>query len=315
MTPPEQADQAQDEAPTEIIAEDALEQRVVPFMGDDLAAARTEAGGIYLSLPGICRALGLTAQAQLRRITRTPNLRRALRRIPLETRGGPQIVNCLRLDKVALWLAGVETLSVKEQYRAKIEAYQEELAPLAMQVFMRSVGIAPAPQPSAPPAPTAPPNSQLAERVAEIAEQMDALTSVLMFMREHMNAQLAQLASNHEQINSLSGRLDDAVTLLEMLTTRQQSEPKNALGTQPAPNLTTAHIRAIQEQIDRMVQETRRLPSPLSHFMIYGRLKRRFHASSYREIPDDRYEEILDFLLDELRRALNGEEPEQDNPF
>jgi hypothetical protein len=280
-------------------------------MGDDLTAARTEAGSIYLSLPGICRALGLTTQAQLRRITRTPNLRRALRRIPLETRGGPQIVNCLRLDKVALWLAGIETLSVKEQYRAKIEAYQEELAPLAMQIFMRSIGIVPM-------QPTVPADSQLAEQVAELAEQMDALTSVLMFMREHMNAQLAQLAANNEQINTLSGRLDDAVTLLEMLAARQETAPrqnKNAPAIDSAFQLTPTHVRAIQEQIDRMVQETRRLPSPLSHFMIYGRLKRRFHASSYREIPDERYEEILDFLLDELRRALTNQDPEQGGLF
>lgn len=309
--PQEPSDLEQDEAPAEIVSEEALEQRIVPFMGDDLAAARTEAGSIYLSLPGVCRALGLTTQAQLRRITRTPNLRRALRRIPLETRGGPQIVNCLRLDKVALWLAGIETLSVKEQYRAKIEAYQEDLAPLAMQVFMRSIGIVPA-------QPTIMADSQLAEQVAELAEQMDALTSVLLFMREHMNAQLSQLAANNEQINTLSGRLDDAVTLLEMLATRQetaQRQNKNAPATDSALQLTPAHVRAIQEQIDRMVQETRRLPSPLSHFMIYGRLKRRFHASSYREIPDESYEEVLDFLLDELRRALTNQDPERGGLF
>jgi len=40
-------------------------------MGDDLAAAMAPGGSIYISLPGMCAALGLSTQAQLRRIERT----------------------------------------------------------------------------------------------------------------------------------------------------------------------------------------------------------------------------------------------------
>jgi hypothetical protein len=44
-----------------------------------------------------------------------------------------QRMNCLPVDKAALWLAGVETNSVELGLRAKIEMYQEELAPVAIQ--------------------------------------------------------------------------------------------------------------------------------------------------------------------------------------
>jgi hypothetical protein len=175
-------DQGQDDANAEleIPREQAIEQQPVSFLGDDLAAAMTAGGAIYITLPGVCRALGLNTQAQFRRITRTPSLAKHLRVIPLETRGGVQSVNCMRVDKVALWLAGVETLKVKVQFRAKIEAYQDELAPVAMQVFLRSMSVSeeqlvPA---SADPA------------VRAIAEQIDELAGVVTLLREHLAALL-----------------------------------------------------------------------------------------------------------------------------
>jgi hypothetical protein len=57
-----------------IIQERAVEQRPIPFMGDELAAARTAAGAIYITLPGMCRALGLDQRAQIRRIERSQAL-------------------------------------------------------------------------------------------------------------------------------------------------------------------------------------------------------------------------------------------------
>src|SRR5437588_5041897 len=87
----------------------ALEQRVVPFMGDELAAALTQNGGIFISLPGMCNALGLNIKGQTQRIKRTKELALGFRRIPLNTKGGRQVTNCLRLDKLGLWLAGIET--------------------------------------------------------------------------------------------------------------------------------------------------------------------------------------------------------------
>ena len=126
-------------APTE---EDyPLEQRVIPFMGDELAAALTQTGGIYISLPGMCGALGLNARGQLQRIQRTNELAIGLRRIPIQTKGGRQVLNCLRIDKLGLWLAGIETARVKSQFRAKLDAYHQKLAPVAIQIFLSMAGV------------------------------------------------------------------------------------------------------------------------------------------------------------------------------
>jgi hypothetical protein len=43
-----------------ILEEQATEQQLVPFMGDALAAVMATGGSIYISLPGMCVALGLS---------------------------------------------------------------------------------------------------------------------------------------------------------------------------------------------------------------------------------------------------------------
>lgn len=287
-------------AELEIPRERAIEQRPVPFLGDDLAAAMTAGGAIYISLPGMCRALGLGTQAQFQRIQRTAALAKGLRVIPLQTRGGVQSVNCLRVDRVALWLAGVEPSRVKPAFRAKIEAYQDELAPVAMQVFLRIAGVSEAQfvPASADPA------------VRALAEQIDELSGVVAYLREH----LAALLAVPEQVQGLALRLDTAIALLESLAARQDTaEGQIARIDARTQRLTPAHARAVQEQVNRMVRETAHLPPPaqLTYVIIYGRLKHRFRAGSYSEIPDERFEAVMVFLRDELRRATNGEAPEQ----
>ena len=89
----------------DISEEQVIEQQIIPFMGDDLAAALAPGGNIYITLPGICTALGLNTRGQLQRIQRTRTLSKGLRRIPIKTKGGFQQLNCLRIDLVALWLA------------------------------------------------------------------------------------------------------------------------------------------------------------------------------------------------------------------
>jgi hypothetical protein len=295
----DQSQEAEEAPSTDIPQEQAVEQRPVPFLGDELAAALTAGGSIYITLPGMCRALALNTQAQLRRMLRTPTLARGLRMIPIDTRGGKQSINCLRVDKIALWLAGIEPTRVKPEYRAKIEAYQEELAPIAMQVFMRVAGIT---------------TSQLVPAVADpqvavLADQIDTLTDVVTFLREHMEALLASSGQ-------VSLRLDQAISLLEALAERQDTaETQIARIDERTQRLTPAHARAVQDLVDRIVHETAHERTPLLHYMIYGRLKRRFRASTYKEIADDRYNDVMTFLQELLSQATGGAAPEQGSLF
>jgi hypothetical protein len=301
----EQDERELDDTSAEIVAEQALEQRPIPFMGDDLAAARTAEGAIYVTLPGMCRALGLNAQAQYRRIGRTSTLAKGLRAIPLDTGSGVKATYCLRVDRVALWLGGIETSRIKPAYRAKIEAYQDELAPIAMQVFMRSLGVQPAPQPSTAPAVT---NAE----IAEIRSQIETLYGVANLLQEH----LAGLLSLPGQVAGLNDQMGQALAMLTALAERQQSaESQIERIDERTQRLAPAHARAVQEQITRMVQDTKRLADPLTYTIIYGRLKHHWRVSTYKEIADEQYPAVMAYLQDELRRVLAGEGPAQQGLF
>jgi hypothetical protein len=219
-------------------------------------------------------------------------------------------MQALSLDVLPGYLFTIDENRIKPEARDDVILFQRECVKALAEHFAHK-------RRDALPALAAPQALSLADpQLAEIAEQLDTLTSVMLFMREHLQDQQTQLMENNQQINAVSMRLDDAVALLESLAARQTTaETTIARIDERTARLTPAHARAIQEQVDRMVQETRRLPAPLSHFIIYGRLKRRFRASSYREIADERYEQILDFLFEELRRALAGETPEQGSLF
>jgi ORF6C domain len=272
----------QRELAIDIPEEQASQQALIPLLDDELTAAMTTAGNIFVSVPGICKALGLNARPQLLRLQRT---------------------YCLRVDRVALWLAGMETTRIKDEtLRAKIEYYQDELVPVATEVFMRVVGLAPSHM-----IPTHDPG------VLALAEQIDTLTDVAHFLREHMQGVL-------EAQGQVSLQLEKAVQLLEALTSRQEStETRLAKIDERTQRLTPTHVGQVQVQVEQlaraMTQRQSRLSLAQAHALIYGRLKMSFQVGSYKETPDERFEEIMRYLRDELQQVLGGRLPEQSELF
>jgi hypothetical protein len=54
----------------EITTLEAIEQKVICFLEDELVAARAEDGHIYVSLRHLCQALGLDRYGQVQRVQR-----------------------------------------------------------------------------------------------------------------------------------------------------------------------------------------------------------------------------------------------------
>jgi hypothetical protein len=134
---------------------------------------------------------------------------------------------------------------------------------------------------------------------------------------------MAAIHATGEQITGLSLRLDQAVQLLESLVNQQlalstRQEDTDVLVAridERTQGLTPTHQRQVQTFVDRMVRETQHHPTPLTYSLIYGRLKSRFLVGSYKEIPDEKFEELLAYLAAELRRATGGQSPEQGRMF
>jgi hypothetical protein len=110
------------------------------------------------------------------------------------------------------------------------------------------------------------------------------------------------------------------VQLLEALTSRQEStETRLAKIDERTRRLTPTHVRQVQVQVEQlaqaMVQRQSRLSLAQAHALIYGRLKTNFQVGSYKETPDERFEEIMRYLRDELQQVLGGRLPEQSELF
>ena len=284
--------------------EQPTDQQIIPFVGDSLVAALTEQGNIYISLPGMCAALGLDSRGQLQRIQRHEVLAASLRRIPLATPGGRQLTYCLRVDTLALCLAGVETKRIKEEFKAKIVAYQRELAPVATQVFLRVMGL-----PARAVTPTDDP------RLIALAEQYDNIMAVAAFLRDHMDSIQAQT----QQVAEVTVRLAEVAAIFEKLADQQQqlqvrqdvAEERLAHVDERTTQLTPAHKRQVQLFVEQMVKSTQGGSRPMDYSSIYWGVKRRFNVGSYTEVADEAFDNLMGYLRDELRRATSGQAPEQ----
>jgi hypothetical protein len=74
-------------------------QKAVTFYGDTLIAIRKDdIGAIFVPLARLCNSLGIAHARQAQRIREHPVLSRGFETLNIETPGGPQEAQCLRLD-------------------------------------------------------------------------------------------------------------------------------------------------------------------------------------------------------------------------
>jgi hypothetical protein len=111
------------------------EQKAVDFYGDELVAIRAEDGRVYVSVRHLTDALGLSTQAQTRRINRHSVLEKGFIVAKMATIKGDRPANWLRVDLVPLWLSGVSTKSVKDEIRGKLDRFQQEAAAVLWEAF------------------------------------------------------------------------------------------------------------------------------------------------------------------------------------
>jgi hypothetical protein len=198
----------------------------------------------------------------------------------------------LRLDKVALWLAGIETSRVENRQAAvKIERYQEDLAPVATAVFLQTLG--------APGGLDIPSNGAL-------VMLPDTAQGVELFLEEHIRMLLDEhlLPQLHRRFDTQELKLDYIITLLgdlvggqnDLVARQEATEVDVAQLNERTQGLSPKHKRMIKDRIDALVLSSKHLAVPLTFVFLYGKLKRRFAVAKYDEIPDARYDEVVAFL-------------------
>jgi hypothetical protein len=280
-----------DERDEELVipGETVLEQKLIPFEGDDLLAARGESG-IYIGVPGLCAVFSLDAASQARRMKTTRNLARGLRIMSLKGKRGYRDTTCLHVRKVAIWLAGIDTARVSNPAMAdKIDTYQERLEDAATHVFFETFA----------------PSTMVALAPVTIEEEYQDAMGLATLLREHLEMSLGPV----------NDQLAYIILMLEQLVSQEQHQDQTIAKIDArTQGLSNPHRYTIKRMVDAMIVMGAQMQPPLTYRHIYGPLIHRFRVTSYRDISDDQFEAVEQFLR-ELQQKLLADAPGQARLF
>jgi hypothetical protein len=262
----------------------ALQQRIVPFYGDELVAVRQTDGTIFVLFTRLCENLGLARWSQVRRVQSHEVLNDGFVTLEIETEGGVQSVQCLRLDLLPLWMSTLHTRRVKAEIQPKLVQYQKEAAAVLWQAFK--------PQVLADETAIITADSAALQQLQQIAEMGRAIT--------RMAEQQIEL---QRQQQALAGRMDSAARIIKQVQAHLSAVDVR-LGMledqlQPAAVLTISQATEVSNKVKALAELLTGKQSGKNHYQgIFAELYRRFGASSYKLIRQNQYEQVLQFLED-----------------
>ncbi len=270
---------------------DAIHQRIVPFHGDELIAVQRSDGTIFVHFGRLCDNLGLARSPQVRRVQRHEVLNTGLVTLPVETEGGAQSVQCLRIDLLPLWMAGLHASRVKADLRDKLVHYQQEAAIVLWQAFK--------PQILVDQRAMEPVDDQVIQQLQQIVELGYAIA--------RMGEQQIEL---QRQQQALTGRMDSAARVIRDVQLRLDNVDVRLGDVEdrvlPGATITDAQATEVSQQVKALAELLTGNDAGKNHYQgIFAELYRRFGVSSYKLIPLAKYQAVLEFL-DEWRTSTAG---------
>ena len=265
-----------------------LQQKIVPFYGDELVAVQQPDGAIFVLFARLCENLGLARGGQVRRIQRHAVLSEGLTSVAVQTEGGPQEAQCLRLDLLPLWLSGLQARRVKEELQPKLVHYQREAAGVLWQAFK--------PQILVDETTIVPSESQAIRQLQQIAEMGYAIA--------RMAEQQIELQRQQEV---LGRRMDSAARVIKDVQ-GHLATVEVRLGVledqfHPAAYITEPQATEVSNQVKALAELLTGTDKAKNHYQgIFAELYRRFGVSSYKLIRQEQYAAVLQFL-EEWRAA------------
>jgi hypothetical protein len=248
-------------------------QRVVPFYGDELIAVQQEDGLIFVLFNRLCENLGLKRWSQVQRVQRHTVMNDGLVTLPVETEGGAQQVQCLRIDLLPLWLSGVQATRVKDELQEKLIRYQKEAAQVLWQAFKPQIIVSDATPVTV--------DDQVIIQLQQVADMGQAITRLA-------NEQIEL----YRQQQHLAQRMDKAAQVIKdvqvRLTLLEEQVHPAAYITEEQANGVKLAVQSLGELLASRGGE--------SYQAIYRELYSRFGVSSYKLIRLEQYQGVLSFL-------------------
>lgn len=282
------------------------EQALVPvdvrqftFYEDEITVVLLEVEGrrqVYVVLRPLCQYLGLSWSSQLQRIREDDVLTEGITSVLLSNtevghRQRYKMIG-LKLELLPGWLFSFSPKRVRADLQDKIKRYRRECYRVLWDAFWRGELF---------------PDELLPPPTTTIVAANDPLAVVV--VEQHQETMVGQ--------GRIEAKLDHAVDLLTGFLAEQVGRINKI--DERTQRLTPAHAQQISEAVDRLCQLWRKrsphLTDEKAHAWAYRHIHQRFQASSYKEIADERFDEVLAYVHKALQKASNGQEPEQGKLF
>ncbi len=259
-------------------------EQVVDFYGDGIPVAATPDGEPYVALRPITDHLGLDPRSQRRRAQADPVIAPRLRTLALTGADGRRReLLCLPLDLLPGYLFGIDTGRVKTGLMDKLNRYRADCFRVLWEAFRgESWAVREAVVPSAP-------TDVAAPVVSGAALALEIATAVQHLARNQLEIEqrLADIAGKHEV-------MADYVRGFIIETNRRLTDLEQATG--QSATITDGQAAEISLAVKAIGQRLQAGGNREGYAQVYSALYRRYRISTYKALPADRYDEVVEWL-------------------
>jgi len=259
-----------------------VRQRYVDFYGDGIPVAEAPDGELYVALRPITDFLGLAFSPQRRRVLRDETLSERVRGVLMTAADGRQrTLLCVPLDLLPGWLFGVTPAQAKPEVREKLKRYRADCFRVLWEAFKGEAARGPRATPSTPAA--AEPGVSGAVIALEIATAVQHLAHNQLEIEQR----LAGVAGKHEV-------MADYVRGFIIETNRRLTDLEQATG--QSATITDGQAAEISLAVKAIGQRLQAGGNREGYAQVYSALYRRYRISTYKTLPADRYDEVVEWL-------------------
>lgn len=278
-------------------AVDPIEAKTVDFYGDDIPVVRLSDDRLYVPIIPIANALGLSVEAQRRRVQRDEVMAEDVRNVRFALSAGIRTLLVIPLEQLPGFLFGLDSSRVKPELREKVNRYRRECFRVLWQAFAGE----PAPLPALPTPTTL---VQLPDDALTPAER-DLKQAATIYQLAIARVELERRqAENEAGLNELAARhqaMADYVRGFIQETRAQLGEHDQRLvqlerGLVTADPISEAQATQISQAVKLVADLVEQRTSKRAFGMVYDTLYRRFEITTYKLLPHKDFEAAMQWL-------------------
>lgn len=268
-----------------------VEQKTVLFYDDEITAVRLDDGRVFIPMRPFIERLGIDWNGQRRRINRDAVLKDEVTSVDVTSTQGDvaqrRAMLCLPLDYISGFLFGINADRVNPDVRNQLIRYQRECYKVLADAFQDGrlttdpeIDIETLLQQDSPAAQA----YQMAMAVVRMARQQ-------LLIEAKLDTAVSTLSEHGDQISEYGERLEQL---------------ESAVG---GEHVTEAQAAQISQAVKAVAMAIGKKTKRNEFGGVYGELYRKFSVSSYKAIPQRRFDDVMAFLNEWLQSQIS------DNPF